>query len=177
MQHQFFMDIAFHLHEGQRHSFLQSVMHSYGCTYICLWSYLPQPSKSLSLFSLCFKVVAFSFFGSFFDVFGSLGLQLLEVLGWVLAGDSSGANLFQFGAVAFWGIQAIRFQCGRWVIGLYNLCLIVLVFLQCCNKWVCFILLDLFQDVPINTMFLVSNWRTPSFKPLLLLMCRDSFMS
>ncbi|XP_011659992.1 putative transcription factor bHLH041 isoform X1 [Cucumis sativus] len=41
------MDIAFQLHQPHLHSFLQDIMQSFGCTYICLWSYFPQPSNCL----------------------------------------------------------------------------------------------------------------------------------
>ncbi|XP_022960928.1 putative transcription factor bHLH041 isoform X2 [Cucurbita moschata] len=52
------MEIAFHLHESHRHSFLQTLMHSFGCTYICLWSYLPQPSNCLRfLDGLCVQEI------------------------------------------------------------------------------------------------------------------------
>ncbi|XP_022960926.1 putative transcription factor bHLH041 isoform X1 [Cucurbita moschata] len=72
------MEIAFHLHESHRHSFLQTLMHSFGCTYICLWSYLPQPSKSLislslPLLSLLYFLLGFGHFvlmgfGCFMDM-------------------------------------------------------------------------------------------------------------
>lgn len=41
------MDIAFQLHQPHLHSFLQDVMKSFGCSYICLWSYFPQPFNCL----------------------------------------------------------------------------------------------------------------------------------
>nr|GMD54407.1 putative transcription factor bHLH041 [Ipomoea batatas] len=37
------MDFIFLLEEGERIAFLHQLMQSLGCTYICLWSYLPQP--------------------------------------------------------------------------------------------------------------------------------------
>lgn len=36
------MDAVFHLDEASRAEFLQLLMHSTGCTYICLWSYIHQ---------------------------------------------------------------------------------------------------------------------------------------
>ncbi|PIM99362.1 hypothetical protein CDL12_28142 [Handroanthus impetiginosus] len=45
------MDSIFLLGEGDRTSFLQQMMHSFGSSYICLWdSYLPQPSNCLVAF-------------------------------------------------------------------------------------------------------------------------------
>ncbi|KAM1072819.1 hypothetical protein FF1_018034 [Malus domestica] len=41
------MDTAFHLDEGSRANFLRLVMQSFGCFYICLWSYMPPPSNCL----------------------------------------------------------------------------------------------------------------------------------
>nr|WGH51123.1 bHLH41 [Malus sieversii] len=41
------MDIAFQLDEGSRANFLRLVMQSFGCFYICLWSYMPPPSNCL----------------------------------------------------------------------------------------------------------------------------------
>ncbi|XP_068306562.1 putative transcription factor bHLH041 isoform X1 [Pyrus communis] len=41
------MDTAFHLDEGSRANFLRLVMQSFGCFYICLWSYVPPPSNCL----------------------------------------------------------------------------------------------------------------------------------
>ncbi|KAI8565397.1 hypothetical protein RHMOL_Rhmol03G0255700 [Rhododendron molle] len=42
-----FMDYIFLLDEGARPTFLRNLVHSSGCTYICLWrSYLPQRSNS-----------------------------------------------------------------------------------------------------------------------------------
>ncbi|CAN6563781.1 unnamed protein product [Malus baccata var. baccata] len=41
------MDIAFQLDEGSRANFLRLVMQSFGCFYICLWSYMPPPSNFL----------------------------------------------------------------------------------------------------------------------------------
>nr|WAK86111.1 transcription factor bHLH65 [Nothapodytes nimmoniana] len=38
------MDLIFLLNEGDRQAFLRQLL-SLGCTYICLWSYLPQPSN------------------------------------------------------------------------------------------------------------------------------------
>nr|GMC58922.1 putative transcription factor bHLH041 [Ipomoea batatas] len=41
------MDSIFLLEEGDRIAFLfHRIMQSFGCTYICLWSYLPHPSNS-----------------------------------------------------------------------------------------------------------------------------------
>nr|GME03863.1 putative transcription factor bHLH041 [Ipomoea batatas] len=37
------MDFIFLLEEGERIAFLHQLMQSLGCTYICLWSYVPQP--------------------------------------------------------------------------------------------------------------------------------------
>ncbi|CAH9053518.1 unnamed protein product [Cuscuta epithymum] len=38
------MDFIFHLEEGERITFLhQLLIQTFGCTYICVWSYLPQP--------------------------------------------------------------------------------------------------------------------------------------
>ncbi|KAL0308482.1 UNVERIFIED_CONTAM: putative transcription factor [Sesamum radiatum] len=41
------MDSIFLLGEGERAAFLQQMMQSFGCAYICLWSYLPPPSNCL----------------------------------------------------------------------------------------------------------------------------------
>lgn len=41
------MEGAFLLDDEARARFLQFVMQSFSCTYICLWSYLPQPSNCL----------------------------------------------------------------------------------------------------------------------------------
>ncbi|PQQ08841.1 putative transcription factor bHLH041 isoform X1 [Prunus yedoensis var. nudiflora] len=41
------MDTAFQLDEGSRASFLRLIMQSFGCFYICLWSYMPPPSNCL----------------------------------------------------------------------------------------------------------------------------------
>ncbi|XP_027070510.2 putative transcription factor bHLH041 isoform X1 [Coffea arabica] len=41
------MDSVFSLGEGDRAIFLQHLVQSFGCTYICLWSYDPQPSICL----------------------------------------------------------------------------------------------------------------------------------
>ncbi|KAI3443622.1 hypothetical protein Pfo_000287 [Paulownia fortunei] len=41
------MDSIFLLGEGDRAAFLQQMMQSFDCVYICLWSYLPQPSNCL----------------------------------------------------------------------------------------------------------------------------------
>ncbi|XP_059635940.1 putative transcription factor bHLH041 [Cornus florida] len=43
------MDSIFLLDEGGRASFLHHIMQSFGCTYICMRSYLPQPSNVLFL--------------------------------------------------------------------------------------------------------------------------------
>ncbi|KAF7146907.1 hypothetical protein RHSIM_Rhsim03G0231600 [Rhododendron simsii] len=48
-----FMDYIFLLDDGARPTFLQNLVHSSGCTYICLWrSYLPQRSNSWLISSL-----------------------------------------------------------------------------------------------------------------------------
>ncbi|KAL6984648.1 hypothetical protein U1Q18_018026 [Sarracenia purpurea var. burkii] len=41
------MDYIFLLDDGHRASALQDIVQSLGCTYICLWCYLPQPSNWL----------------------------------------------------------------------------------------------------------------------------------
>ncbi|CAI9761089.1 unnamed protein product [Fraxinus pennsylvanica] len=41
------MDSIFQQGEGERAIFLRHMMQSFGCTYICLWSFLPHPSKCL----------------------------------------------------------------------------------------------------------------------------------
>ncbi|KAK4415694.1 putative transcription factor [Sesamum alatum] len=41
------MDSIFLLGEGERAAFLQQMVQSFGCAYICLWSYLPPPSNCL----------------------------------------------------------------------------------------------------------------------------------
>ncbi|GLT79096.1 hypothetical protein SLA2020_506010 [Shorea laevis] len=41
------MDAVFLLNETDRTNFLRLLMQSFGCTYICLWSYFPQPSNCL----------------------------------------------------------------------------------------------------------------------------------
>ncbi|KAL3532634.1 hypothetical protein ACH5RR_006155 [Cinchona calisaya] len=41
------MDSVFFLGEGDRATFIQHMMQSFGCTYICLWSYDPPPSNCL----------------------------------------------------------------------------------------------------------------------------------
>ncbi|KAI8553473.1 hypothetical protein RHMOL_Rhmol05G0019000 [Rhododendron molle] len=41
------MDSIFQLDDGGRATFLQHMLHSFASAYICLWSYLPQPSNCL----------------------------------------------------------------------------------------------------------------------------------
>ncbi|KAL2480141.1 putative Transcription factor bHLH [Abeliophyllum distichum] len=41
------MDSIFQQGERDRTAFLRHMMQSFGCSYICLWSFLPQPSKCL----------------------------------------------------------------------------------------------------------------------------------
>ncbi|XP_058213658.1 putative transcription factor bHLH041 isoform X2 [Rhododendron vialii] len=41
------MDSIFQLDDGGRATFLQHMLHSFASTYICLWSYIPQPSSCL----------------------------------------------------------------------------------------------------------------------------------
>ncbi|KAK1354910.1 putative transcription factor bHLH041 [Heracleum sosnowskyi] len=41
------MDSIFRLSEDARAAFLQQISHTFGCTYICLWTYLPLPSNCL----------------------------------------------------------------------------------------------------------------------------------
>ncbi|CAA2992170.1 transcription factor bHLH041 isoform X1 [Olea europaea subsp. europaea] len=41
------MDSIFQQSEGERAAFVQHMMQSFGCSYICLWSFLPQPDKCL----------------------------------------------------------------------------------------------------------------------------------
>lgn len=54
------MDSIFLLEEGDRIAFLfHRIMQSFGCTYICLWSYLPHPSKyalTSETLTICFFV-------------------------------------------------------------------------------------------------------------------------
>ncbi|XP_047308048.1 putative transcription factor bHLH041 [Impatiens glandulifera] len=41
------MDSVFLLEDGARSLFLQNIVEFFGCSYICLWSYLPNPSNCL----------------------------------------------------------------------------------------------------------------------------------
>ncbi|KAL6330998.1 hypothetical protein AAG906_009426 [Vitis piasezkii] len=49
-----FMDSTFLLDEATRTSFLRYVMESFGCSYICLWSYQPHPSSCLRFLDGCY---------------------------------------------------------------------------------------------------------------------------
>lgn len=46
------MDSIFRLSEDARAAFLQQISQTFGCTYICLWTYLPLPAKYV--FSILF---------------------------------------------------------------------------------------------------------------------------
>ncbi|GKV47890.1 hypothetical protein SLEP1_g54743 [Rubroshorea leprosula] len=49
------MDAVFFLNEADRTNLLQLLMQSFGCTYICLWSYITQPFNCLTFHDGCYK--------------------------------------------------------------------------------------------------------------------------
>ncbi|GAA0152267.1 basic helix-loop-helix transcription factor [Lithospermum erythrorhizon] len=52
------MDSIFLLGDGERSNILQHMMKLFGCTYICLWQYLPKPSNCLLFFDGVYRGLA-----------------------------------------------------------------------------------------------------------------------